>query len=274
MRGVLYSEIVRVLVSLGLRGVMFGALAGAFCMSANAESARHDEAMKLAAMVDSALENSADSAESSPATKSAAPQEERVDIINYKRNKIVGYMVLKNGNIIKQVIHKYPKDFQTTSQTPNQAPAQTSAESKAESSPAKSNPAKSNSANSAGAQTTPAQNPSALNQSASAPAKSANQAQNTQESYERQISSAPADNKKAAKTKESTKEAAKDSKKSVFDKTAKKSSKNMIQSEAIPQESGNEARATNQTYKNRQWDKKKIIHEVQTQVIDIGDAKK
>lgn len=165
-------------------------------------------------------------------------------------------MVLKNGNIIKQVMHKYPKDFQTTSQTPNQASAQTSAESKAESSLAKSNPA-----SSVGAQTTPAQNPNA-----STPA------HNTQESYERQISSTPADNKKAAKTKESAKEANKDSKK--LDKTAKKSSKNMIQSEAIPQESGSEARATNQTYKNRQWDKKKIIHEVQTQVIDIGDAKK
>ncbi|GAD20226.1 hypothetical protein HFN_1604 [Helicobacter fennelliae MRY12-0050] len=42
----------------------------------------------------------------------------------------------------------------------------------------------------------------------------------------------------------------------------------MIETDSIDQIQGMESSKTNNTYKNRQWDKKKIPYEMQTRTID------
>lgn len=141
-----------------------------------------------------------------------------VEMVDYKRSIIIGYMVLKNGNIIKKVRFSQPKSIIQAPQIPTQ-------------------------------QNLP--NPQVANE------------------YEEQVSQ----NLKSQKQK---KQKVKKEKRSWFAKKEKEKqpkhiTANMIDSSSIPQESGAESQEVNSVYKNRQWDKKKIPHNVKSQVINLGD---
>lgn len=161
-----------------------------------------------------------------------------VEMVDYKRSVIIGYMVLKNGNIIKKVRFSQPKSIL---QAP---PAMQSPQ-------ANQNPQM-------------IQNPQAMQQpqnttqNAQATQKPQNLAnQNEQNEYEKQVSQKPKKEKRswfASKKKQ-----------------PKHITKNMIESDLIPQESGAESSEVNSVYKNRQWDKSKIPHNVKSQVINLGD---
>ena len=155
-----------------------------------------------------------------------------VEMVDYKRSIIIGYMVLKNGNIIKKVRFSQPKSIL---QAP---PAMQSPQ-------ANQNPQM-------------IQNPQNMQQ----PQQTTQNAQNpqnlaTQSEYEKQISQKPKKEKRswfASKKKQ-----------------PKHITKNMIDSDLIPQESGAESSEINSVYKNRQWDKSKIPHNIKSQVINLGD---
>lgn len=155
-----------------------------------------------------------------------------VEMIDYKRSIIIGYMVLKNGNIIKKVRFSQPKSIITQAPQTNPNP-----------------PISQSPQNPQITQNPPNQ------QSPQAPQVTQNNL--SQSEYEKQISQKP-----------------KKEKRSWFSSKKKKPkhiTQNMIDSESIPQESGAESSELNSVYKNRQWDKKKIPHNIQSQVINLGD---
>lgn len=159
-----------------------------------------------------------------------------VEMVDYKRSIIIGYMVLKNGNIIKKVRFSQPKSI---IQAPQNPPTQQNLP-------------------------TPQSeqfisNPQSLPTPQNLP--NAQATQEAQSEYEKQIS-------------QTKKQKAKKEKRSWFASKKKKPkhiTANMIDSESIPQESGAESQELNSVYKNRQWDKKKIPHNVKSQVINLGD---
>lgn len=164
---------------------------------------------------------------------SAASLEDRVEIIDYKRGKILGFMIVRNGNIIKRVLFKEPISLGQPEQTSTQ-PSPTE-QSKPAQEPSQANPPtlpKPLESKQATPQPTP-------------PKASDTDAQTTQTIYEHQVSNAPKDTKTPAK------------------RAPKASS-------SIAQELGVESTRINPTYKNRQWDKKHIIHDISTEeVIEI-----
>lgn len=164
---------------------------------------------------------------------SAASLEDKVEIIDYKRGKILGFMIVRNGNIIKRVLFKEPISLGQPEQISTQ-PSPTE-QSKPTQEPSQANqptlpkPLESK-------QATPQPTP---------PKASDTDAQTTQTIYEHQVSNAPKDTKTPAK------------------RAPKASS-------SIAQELGVESTRINPTYKNRQWDKKHIIHDISTEeVIEI-----
>lgn len=158
---------------------------------------------------------------------SAASLEDRVEIIDYKRGKILGFMIVRNGNIIKRVLFKEPISLGqpelSTQPSPAEQPKPTQEPSQANP-PTLPKPLESK-------QATPQPTP---------PKASDTDAQTTQTIYERQVSNAPKDTKTPAK------------------RAPKASS-------GIAQEVGVESTRINPTYKNRQWDKKHIIHDISTE---------
>lgn len=158
-----------------------------------------------------------------------------VEMVDYKRSIIIGYMVLKNGNIIKKVRFSQPKSIIQAPQIPTQQNLPTPQSEQFISNP-QSIPTPQNLPN---AQAT----------------------QDAQSEYEKQIS-------------QTKKQKVKKEKRSWFASKKKKPkhiAANMIDSSSIPQESGAESQEVNSVYKNRQWDKKKIPHNVKSQVINLGD---
>lgn len=160
-----------------------------------------------------------------------------VEMVDYKRSIIIGYMVLKNGNIIKKVRFSQPKSIIQAPQIPTQQNLPTPQSEQFISNP-QSLPTPQN-----------LPNPQVANE------------------YEEQVSQ----NLKSQKQK---KQKVKKEKRSWFSKKEKEPkhiTANMIDSSSIPQESGAESQEVNSVYKNRQWDKKKIPHNVKSQVINLGD---
>ena len=158
-----------------------------------------------------------------------------VEMVDYKRSIIIGYMVLKNGNIIKKVRFSQPKSI---IQAPQNLPPQNLPTPQNEQF---------------------ISNPQFLPTPQNLPNPQA--AQDTQSEYEKQIS-------------QTKKQKVKKEKRSWFASRKKKPkhiTANMIDSSSIPQESGAESQEINSVYKNRQWDKKKIPHNVKSQVINLGD---
>lgn len=168
----------------------------------------------------------------------AVSLEDRVEIIDYKRGKILGFMIVRNGNIIRRVLFKEPillgqPEQASTQPSPAEQPKPAQEPSQANA-PTLPKPLESK-------QATP--KPKATQPKASDTDVQATQA--TQTIYERQVSNAPKD------TKSPTKRAPK-------------------ASSGIAQEVGVESTRINPTYKNRQWDKKHIIHDISTEeVIEI-----
>lgn len=165
---------------------------------------------------------------------SAASLEDRVEIIDYKRGKILGFMIVRNGNITKRVLFKEPISLGqpelSTQPSPAEQPKPTQEPSQAIQ-PTLPKPLESK-------QATP-------KPKATPPKASDTDVQATQTIYERQVSNAPKDTKSPAK------------------RAPKASS-------GIAQEVGVESTRINPTYKNRQWDKKHIIHDISTEeVIEI-----
>lgn len=156
-----------------------------------------------------------------------------VEMIDYKRSIIIGYMVLKNGNIIKKVRFSQPKSIimQATQTNPNLNMPQ---------------------AQQSQQETQITQNPQNLQ------ATQSTQDNTTQSEYEKQISQKPKKEKRSWFS-------------SRKNKKPKHITQNMIDSQSIPQESGTESSELNYVYKNRQWDKKKIPHNIQSQVINLQD---
>lgn len=164
---------------------------------------------------------------------SAASLEDRVEIIDYKRGKILGFMIVRNGNITKRVLFKEPISLGQPEQTSTQpSPTEQSKPAQEPSQaiqPTLPKPLESK-------QATPQPTP---------PKASDTDAQTTQTIYEHQVSNAPKDTKSPVK------------------RAPKASS-------GIAQEVGVESTRINPTYKNRQWDKKHIIHDISTEeVIEI-----
>lgn len=166
---------------------------------------------------------------------SAASLEDRVEIIDYKRGKILGFMIVRNGNIIKRVLFKEPISLGQPEQTSTQpSPAE------------QSKPAQEPSQANAPTLPKPLESKQATPKPKATPPKASDtDVQATQTIYERQVSNAPKDTKSPAK------------------RAPKASS-------GIAQEVGVESTRINPTYKNRQWDKKHIIHDISTEeVIEI-----
>lgn len=163
---------------------------------------------------------------------SAASLEDRVEIIDYKRGKILGFMIVRNGNITKRVLFKEPISLGQPELSTQPSPTE---QSKPAQEPSQANPPtlpKPLESKQATPQPTP-------------PKASDTDAQTTQTIYEHQVSNAPKDTKTPAK------------------RAPKASS-------GIAQEVGVESTRINPTYKNRQWDKKHIIHDISTEeVIEI-----
>lgn len=171
---------------------------------------------------------------------SAASLEDRVEIIDYKRGKILGFMIVRNGNITKRVLFKEPISLGQPEQASTQ-PSPTPAE--------QSKPAQEPSQANAPTLPKPLESKQATQKPKATPPKASDTdvqaTQTTQTIYERQVSNAPKDTKSPAK------------------RAPKASS-------GIAQEVGVESTRINPTYKNRQWDKKHIIHDISTEeVIEI-----
>lgn len=166
---------------------------------------------------------------------SAASLEDRVEIIDYKRGKILGFMIVRNGNIIKRVLFKEPISLGQPEQASTQpSPAE---QPKPAQEPSQANPP---------TLPKPLESKQATPKpKATLPKASDTDVQATQTIYECQVSNAPKDTKSPAK------------------RAPKASS-------GIAQEVGVESTRINPTYKNRQWDKKHIIHDISTEeVIEI-----
>ncbi|MGX3045036.1 hypothetical protein [Helicobacter sp. T3_23-1056] len=165
-----------------------------------------------------------------------------VEMVDYKRSIIIGYMVLKNGNIIKKVRFSQPKSIL-------QAPPAMQSPQANQNPQMIQNPMQSSQQSTQAPQST--QNPQATQSTQNLAT------QSEQNEYEKQISQKPKKEKRswfASKKKQ-----------------PKHITKNMIESDLIPQESGAESSEVNSVYKNRQWDKSKIPHNVKSQVINLGD---
>lgn len=190
------------------------------------------------------------------------PNEDRVEIIDYKRGKILGYMVLRNGNIIRRVMFKEPKDLHPkdahTPESPPHSPAQKSPESTPDSLKLDSSTRESSAPASAPKPNAKQPAKHSGDRSTSAGDDEYSRAQSEQESY---LSSTPSDKDKSQDKHQEHK-----SRKH----TEADSSTSSSRSQKIEQEIGAEKSRINKTYKNREWDKKKIPHDVQTRVIDIG----
>lgn len=165
---------------------------------------------------------------------SAASLEDRVEIIDYKRGKILGFMIVRNGNIIKRVLFKEPISLGQPELSTQPSPAE---QPKPTQEPSQANPP---------TLPKPLESKQATPKPKATPPKASDtDVQTTQTIYERQVSNAPKDTKTPAK------------------RAPKASS-------GIAQEVGVESTRINPTYKNRQWDKKHIIHDISTEeVIEI-----
>ena len=162
----------------------------------------------------------------------ARGDEDRVEIIDYKRGKILGFMIVRNGNITKRVLFKEPISLGQPEPSAQPSPAE------------QPKPAQEPSQASAPTLPTPLESKQATPQPTPPQASDTN-AQTTQTIYEHQISNAPKDTKSPAKR-------------------AHKASP------SIAQEVGVESTRINPTYKNRQWNKKHIIHDISTEeVIEV-----
>lgn len=158
-----------------------------------------------------------------PRLQNLPPDADVIEIVDYEKNAIVGYMVLRNGVIIRNIKitdpSKAPEYKQSQPITNN---SKENLESKS-ASKSKSKPKNSK--------------------------KEFIQAYEQAYVYEEKISSAPPDKKS---------------------KISKKK-KGFITSDSIEQEQGREGIAVNKTFKDREWNKKKIPHDVTTKVLDIGN---
>lgn len=178
----------------------------------------------LAQQVDSIIEGKESSKSSPKAQADSTYDEDRVEIIDYKRNKILGFMIVRNGHIIRRVVYKEPRDLESQpSLAPNIPP-------KAGSSipPAPSQER--------------AQSPNAPSPTPT-PTPTPKQEALPQNLYERQISNAPKDTKSPKQSHSHKGE--------------------------IPQEIGVESTRVNPIYKNRQWEKRHIIHDISQEVIEL-----
>ena len=179
----------------------------------------------LAQQVDSIIEGKESSKSSPKAQADSTYDEDRVEIIDYKRNKILGFMIVRNGHIIRRVVYKEPRDLESQpSLAPNIPP-------KAGSSipPAPSQER--------------AQSPNAPSPKPTPKTPTPKQEALPQNLYERQISNAPKDTKSPKQSHSHKGE--------------------------IPQEIGVESTRVNPIYKNRQWDKRHIIHDISQEVIEL-----
>lgn len=179
----------------------------------------------LAQQVDSIIEGKESSKSSPKAQADSTYDEDRVEIIDYKRNKILGFMIVRNGHIIRRVVYKEPRDLESQpSLAPNIPP-------KAGSSipPAPSQER--------------AQSPNAPSPKPTPKTPTPKQEALPQNLYERQISNAPKDTKSPKQSHSHKGE--------------------------IPQEIGVESTRVNPIYKNRQWEKRHIIHDISQEVIEL-----
>ena len=187
--------------------------------------------------------------------------EDRVEIIDYKNNQILGYMVLKNGSIVRRVLYKEPKEFQIYSLSPSTVSKDLAPSSKLGST---------------------SYGDSVLNDQNPLP-----RAQDLKQTKDTNITGASNDNTQVvienptqqADTKQVDKQQLNYEKQLSNTNPDTKSSKikqnqqnpNRVEKQSkpisIPQKSGREATITNQAYQDRQWDKKKIPHDIQTQTI-------
>lgn len=174
----------------------------------------------LAQQVDSIIEGKESSKSSPKAQADSTYDEDRVEIIDYKRNKILGFMIVRNGHIIRHVVYKEPRDLESQpSLAPNIPPK-------------------------AGSSIPPAPSQERT-QSPNAPSPTPTPKQEAlpQNLYERQISNAPKDTKSPKQSHSHKGE--------------------------IPQEIGVESTRVNPIYKNRQWEKRHIIHDISQEVIEL-----
>lgn len=184
----------------------------------------------LAQQVDSIIEGKESSKSSPKAQADSTYDEDRVEIIDYKRNKILGFMIVRNGHIIRRVVYKEPRDLESQpSLAPNIPP-------KAGSSipPAPSQDR---------AQSPNAPSPTPTPKTPTPKTPTPKQEALPQNLYERQISNAPKDTKSPKQSHSHKGE--------------------------IPQEIGVESTRVNPIYKNRQWEKRHIIHDISQEVIEL-----
>lgn len=176
----------------------------------------------LAQQVDSIIEGKESSKSSPKAQADSTYDEDRVEIIDYKRNKILGFMIVRNGHIIRRVVYKEPRDLESQpSITPNIPPRAGSSIPPAPSQERAQSP------------NTPSPTPTPTPKQEALP----------QNLYERQISNAPKDTKSPKQSHSHKGE--------------------------IPQEIGVESTRVNPIYKNRQWEKRHIIHDISQEVIEL-----
>ena len=166
-----------------------------------------------------------------------------VEIVDYKRNLIIGYMIFRNAKLIKKITLKEPITFSASATTPaTSGSSNTSTQSL-------------DTQDSAQLQTPTIDSATDSTQESQESQESpTSTAQSTSSQYEKQLSSTPSDKEKINKTKSQP--------------TKKISPKNLIETDSIDQIQGMESSKINNTYKNRQWDKKKIPYEMQTRTID------
>lgn len=179
----------------------------------------------LAQQVDSIIEGKESSKSSPKAQADSTYDEDRVEIIDYKRNKILGFMIVRNGHIIRRVVYKEPRDLESQpSLAPNIPPKAGSSIPPAPSQERAQSP---NTPSPTPTPKTPTPKQEALPQNL----------------YERQISNAPKDTKSPKQSHSHKGE--------------------------IPQEIGVESTRVNPIYKNRQWEKRHIIHDISQEVIEL-----
>ena len=177
----------------------------------------------LAQQVDSIIEGKESSKSSPKAQADSTYDEDRVEIIDYKRNKILGFMIVRNGHIIKRVVYKEPRDLESQpSLAPNIPPKAGSSIPPAPSQERAQSP------------NTPSPTPTPKTPTPKTP--TPKQEALPQNLYERQISNAPKDTKSPKQSHSHKGE--------------------------IPQEIGVESTRVNPIYKNRQWEKRHIIHDI------------
>lgn len=184
----------------------------------------------LAQQVDSIIEGKESSKSSPKAQADSTYDEDRVEIIDYKRNKILGFMIVRNGHIIKRVVYKEPRDLESQpSLAPNIPPKAGSSIPPAPSQERAQSP------------NTPSPTPTPKTPTPKTP--TPKQEALPQNLYERQISNAPKDTKSPKQSHSHKGE--------------------------IPQEIGVESTRVNPIYKNRQWEKRHIIHDISQEVIEL-----